>query len=180
VTPTSTPSNTPTVTNTNSFTFTPTVTFTFTPTFTFTNTLTPTYSFTPTNSFTPSFTPTITWTPTVTLTPTITSTPTPTGSVTNTPTPNAALVLSDNFFDPTKKTLGIDLRVDQPGQCKVMVFNIIGQQVVKLLDQYENAGNFSLSWDGKNRSGEIVGNAVYFVVTVQPSGRLVRQVIVLK
>ena len=72
------------------------------------------------------------------------------------------------------------MRVDTPGQVKVMIFNIAGEEVVKLLDQYENAGNYRVSWDGKNKFGEMSGNAVYFVVIVQPSGHQVKQVIVLK
>lgn len=74
----------------------------------------------------------------------------------------------------------MDIRVDTAGQVKVMVFNVIGEEVVKLLDQYENAGNYRIFWDGKNRFGELVGNAVYFVVTVQPNGHVTKQVIVLK
>ena len=74
----------------------------------------------------------------------------------------------------------MDIRVDTVGQVKVMVFNIAGEEVVKLMDLYQNVGNYRVSWDGKNRSGEMCGNAVYFVVIVQPSGHMIKQVIVLK
>ena len=72
------------------------------------------------------------------------------------------------------------MRVDTAGQVKVMIFNIAGEEVVKLLDQYENVGNYRVFWDGHNTKGAEVGNAVYFVVIVQPSGHRVKQVIVLK
>ena len=88
--------------------------------------------------------------------------------------------LDDNFFNPRLKKLFMDIRVDQAGQCKVMVFNIAGEEVVKLLDQYENVGNHRIFWDGHNARGAEVGNALYFVVVVQPSGHRVKQVIVLK
>lgn len=74
----------------------------------------------------------------------------------------------------------MDVRVDVAGEVKVMVFNIAGEEVVKLLDKFENAGNYRVSWDGKNKFGETVGNAVYFIVIVQSSGHMTRQVIVLK
>ena len=74
----------------------------------------------------------------------------------------------------------MDIRVDTAGQVKVMVFNIAGEEVVKLLDQYENAGNYRVTWDGKNRFGEMSGNAVYFVGIQQPSGNMIKKVIVLK
>jgi hypothetical protein len=119
-------------------------------------------------------------TPTITFTPTITSTFTSTGSVTSTPTPNAALYLNQNFFNPAKQPLGMDVRVDTAGQVKIMIFNIAGEEVEKLVDQQLGAGNYRFSWDGKNSKGETVGNAVYFVVVQTPNGHLTRQVIILK
>lgn len=129
---------------------------------------------------TPTFSPTLTHTPTITFTPTITSTPTPTGSVTSTPTPDVALYLDSNFFNPTQQPLGMDLRVNVPGEVKVIVYNIVGEEVVKLLDQYESAGNYRVFWNGQNSGNTLVGNAVYFIVVEQPSGNMVRKVIVLK
>jgi flagellar hook assembly protein FlgD len=90
------------------------------------------------------------------------------------------LVLDQNFFNPTQQPLGMDVRVDIPGQVKVMVFNIVGQEVKKVFDQYENVGNYRAFWDGHNTNGAMVGNSVYFIVIQQPSGQLIRKAIVLK
>jgi hypothetical protein len=105
---------------------------------------------------------------------------TPTGSVTSTPTPNAALYLDNNFFNPNQQALGMDLRVDSAGQVKVIVYNIMGEEVAKLLDQNLAAGNYRVFWNGHNSGNTLVGNAVYFVVVQQASGKMVRKVIVLK
>lgn len=91
-----------------------------------------------------------------------------------------ALYLDDNFFNPDKRPLGMDLRVDVAGRVKVAVFNLMGEEVAKLLDQYENVGNYRVFWTGQNTSKDVVGNAVYFIVAEQPSGNMVRKVIVLK
>jgi hypothetical protein len=177
-TATVTSSFTATSSPTDTATRTPTATVTFSPTPTITSTFTasPTFTFTP--SLTQTFTPTLS--PTITLTPTITSTFTPTGSVTSTPTPDQALYLDNNYFDPTKGPLGMDVRVDQAGGCKVMIFNIAGEQVLKLVDQSLAAGNYRFLWDGTNSPGSIVGNGVYFFIVTQPSGNTVKKVIVLK
>jgi hypothetical protein len=90
------------------------------------------------------------------------------------------LVLDRNVFDPTVQPLGMDYKVLTAGQCRIMVYNIAAEQVVKILDQFQNVGNYRTFWDGKNRNGEITGNAVYFVVIQTPDGSLVRKVIVLK
>ncbi|HVZ80537.1 MAG TPA: FlgD immunoglobulin-like domain containing protein [bacterium] len=179
-TPSLTASASPTPTATRTATSTATVTLTYTATRTPTDSMTATPSPTATASPTPTATRTPTLTPTITNTPTITDTFTPTGSVTSTPTPDAALYLDANFFDPTKGSLGMDVRVDQAGNCKVLVFNIAGQQVLKLADQDLAAGNYRFYWDGTNEPGAVVGNGVYFVLVRQASGNTVKKVIVLK
>jgi hypothetical protein len=100
--------------------------------------------------------------------------------MTSTPTPNVALYLDQNFFNPTQQPLGMDLRVDVAGEVKVIVYNIVGEEVAKLMDQNMSPGNYRVSWNGQNSSNTVVGNAVYFVVVEQPSGNMVRKVIVLK
>jgi hypothetical protein len=102
------------------------------------------------------------------------------GSLTATPTPVVALYLDQNFFNPRQQPLGMDVRVDQPGEVKIMVFNIVGEEVAKVMDQYEGIGNYRAFWDGHNKSNALVGNAVYFIVIQQPSGQMIRKVIVLK
>jgi hypothetical protein len=173
-TETSTPTNTTTVTDTRTATNTPTNTPTPTHTFTPTNTATNSSTLTPTNS------PTTTFTPTITQTPTITPTHLPTHTPTPTPTPNAALYLDENFFNPSSQTLGMESRVDVAGEVKILVYNMAGEEVEKLADQQVSPGNYRFSWDGRNKAGALVGNAVYFVIIQQPSGNTIKKVIVLR
>ena len=74
----------------------------------------------------------------------------------------------------------MDVRVDVGGEVKIMIFNMSGQEVEKLVDQQMSPGNYRFYWDGRNTSGTIVGNALYFIITDQPSGRMKQKVIVLK
>lgn len=188
-TPSFTPTDTPTDTATLTASATPTDSFTATPTVTPTNTATITDTATPTSTFTNSFTATSTATTTPTRTPTSTSTftntptlsPTPTNLITSTPTPDVPLYLDSNLFNPANGgSLGMDLRVDKVGQVKVMVFNMAGDKVTTLSDQYRDPGNYRLSWNGHNQSGDLVGNGVYIVLIQTASGNSSRKVIVLK
>ena len=188
--PTNSPTLTPTITPTNSPTQTPTITPTLTPTNS--PTLTVSLTVTPTATNSPSVTLTLTavptntktntpsFTPTFTYSSTLTPTYTPTGSVTSTPTPDKALYLDQNVFNPGTQPMGMDIRVDQPGSVVVSVYNIVGELVVKLLDQPETAGNYRVFWDGKNSKGSLVGNGVYIILIHQPSGATTRKLIVLK
>ncbi|HVM33136.1 MAG TPA: FlgD immunoglobulin-like domain containing protein, partial [bacterium] len=199
-TPTDSPTSTPTLLVLPTLTFTVTIpailtdTPTLTPTDTITLsptvTLTPTWTATPTHSSTITLSPTITSTPSMTKTPTVTPvfthtmtpsvTPLPAGSFSPTHTPAAKLYLDQNTFTPGSGTLGMDLRVDQPGQVKVVVYNILGEKVRELLNQAEAAGNYRVYWDGRNSGGSLVGNGVYLVITIQPSGHQIRKVIAIR
>lgn len=91
------------------------------------------------------------------------------------------MYLSQNYFNPAAgDTLGIDVLIGQGGEVKILVFNMLAEEVEKLVDQSMNPGSYHFTWDGRNRNGDIVGNAVYLVVIEQPSGNLIRKVIVLK
>lgn len=119
-------------------------------------------------------------TPTITFTPTNSLTFTPTGSVTATPTPDVPLYLDENFFNPLRQPLGLDVRVDKAGWVKIVAYNLIGQEVGVIFDQDMPAGNFRAYWDGHNRFGEVLGNGLYFIVIFQPSGHMTQKVIILK
>jgi flagellar hook assembly protein FlgD len=100
--------------------------------------------------------------------------------VTSTPTPNAALYLDENFFNPDNQPLGMEARIDVAGEVKILIYNMAGEEVEKLADQQLSLGNYRFSWDGRNNAGALVGNAVYFVIIQQPSGNTIKKVIVLR
>jgi len=130
-------------------------------------------------TFTITQTPTITNTPPPTNTPTITNTAGPTNTPTVTPTPDVALTLDANFFTPPA-ILGMDVRVNKPGEVKIEVFNILGEKVKTVLDQNLPSGLSRAFWSGANDGGSIVGNALYFVIIKTPDGQMVRKVILIR
>ncbi len=69
----------------------------------------------------------------------------------------------------------MDLRVDLPGTVKMVVYNVLGEKVAQLLNQYEGAGNYRVSWDGTSTNRALVGNAVYLISITQPSGNSVQK-----
>jgi flagellar hook assembly protein FlgD len=84
------------------------------------------------------------------------------------------------MFNPSLGPMGMDVRVDRAGQVKVLVFNINGEKVAEVFNQFENPGNYRASWDGRNQKGAMVGNGVYLLIIVQPSGHQTRKVIILR
>jgi len=74
----------------------------------------------------------------------------------------------------------MDVRVDIGGEVKILIYSLSRQEVEKLVDQQMSPGNYRFSWDGRNSSGNFVGNGLYFIVIEEPSGRMKQKVFVLK
>lgn len=64
-----------------------------------------------------------------------------------------------NPFNPTT-TIRYDLSVKS--EVAISVFNILGQEVLRLVDKAQPAGRYAVQWDGRNRAGVGVSSGVYF------------------
>ncbi len=107
-------------------------------------------------------------------TPTISPTPTLTFTPTFSPTPicQSGLSASLNLFTPQAgQPLTLTSFLCFPGACSVMVYNSAGEHI-RTLGNYANqpAGSFQLTWDGKNKYGDLVASGTYILRLVEPTG----------
>jgi flagellar hook assembly protein FlgD len=49
-----------------------------------------------------------------------------------------------------------------PGNVNIAVYNILGQKVKTLADEYQEAGYKQVNWDGKDDGGREVASGIYF------------------
>jgi len=78
-----------------------------------------------------------------------------------------ALRLDQNFPNPFNPATVISYTVTpQAGaridRTRLEVFNILGQKVATLVDRDEAPGQYSVTWDGRDRQGEPAASGVYF------------------
>lgn len=64
-----------------------------------------------------------------------------------------------NPFNPST-TIKYDLKND--GKVSLVIYDIIGREVIKLVDWNEEAGYKSVTWDGRNKTGSQISSGVYF------------------
>jgi hypothetical protein len=70
--------------------------------------------------------------------------------------------LSQNYPNPFNPETMIKYDLPEPGYVNITVYNILGQKVKTLIDEYQEAGHKSVNWDGKDDGGKEVASGIYF------------------
>jgi hypothetical protein len=70
--------------------------------------------------------------------------------------------LLQNYPNPFNPETMIKYDLPDPGYVNITVFNILGQKVKTLIDEYQEAGHKSVNWDGKDDGGKEVASGIYF------------------
>ena len=83
------------------------------------------------------------------------------GSNNNTIIPSTA-VLSQNYPNPFNPTTTINYSLNEASQVSIEVFNVKGQKVKTLVNDYQQAGTQSVDWNGLDDSNRSVASGVYF------------------
>jgi hypothetical protein len=66
------------------------------------------------------------------------------------------------YPNPFNAATTIRYYAPESGSIKLTVHNILGQLVTTLVDQHQETGEYSISWDARTRSGQSVASGVYF------------------
>ena len=88
--------------------------------------------------------------------------------------------LEQNYPNPFNSNTIINFTVPEAGNVKLEVFNILGQKVNTLVDEYLTAGNHHVLWNGQNSSGDIVASGVYLYRIATPDKQEVKKLVLLK
>jgi flagellar hook assembly protein FlgD len=73
----------------------------------------------------------------------------------------------------------------EAGAVKLQIYNLLGNEVQTLVNEYRNAGRCDVIWNGRNRAGEFVAAGAYlYRLTVERNGEapvvMTRKLTVLK
>ncbi|MBC8385737.1 MAG: T9SS type A sorting domain-containing protein, partial [Candidatus Cloacimonetes bacterium] len=67
-----------------------------------------------------------------------------------------------NSPNPFYPETTISFSLSEPARIKVTVYNIKGQEVIRLFNGFCSEDNFSVSWNGKDSSGSDVTSGIYY------------------
>jgi len=70
--------------------------------------------------------------------------------------------LHQNYPNPFNPSTIIQYDLPAPSKVRLDVFNVLGQQVKTLVDDYQEAGYQSVTWNGDDDNGSSVATGIYF------------------
>src|SRR5690606_23944442 len=72
-----------------------------------------------------------------------------------------AYSLSQNYPNPFNPTTQIRFALPQSGMVELKVYDVLGREVVTLINGEHNAGTYTVEWNGKNNYGAQVASGMY-------------------
>ena len=88
--------------------------------------------------------------------------------------------LQQNYPNPFNPVTQIEYGLPVASHVHLAIYDLLGREVVTLVDGIQKAGYRSVSWHGMNRSGNGVGAGMYFYVIQAGDFRQVKKMILLK
>ncbi len=85
-----------------------------------------------------------------------------TGDDASTILPNST-TLMNNYPNPFNAVTMIPYTLMEPGLVTMKVYDLLGREVITLVNEYQEAGLFRQQWDGHDRFGRVVSSGVYLV-----------------
>jgi hypothetical protein len=70
--------------------------------------------------------------------------------------------LDQNYPNPFNPGTTISYTIDTHSQVSVTVYNVQGQAVRHLVNEPQNAGEYTMEWDGTDNHGSLVASGIYF------------------
>jgi hypothetical protein len=88
--------------------------------------------------------------------------------------------LQQNYPNPFNPVTTIRFDLPVSSQVKLIVYNILGQEVRTLANDVYSAGRHYVLWDGRNHLGHTVSSGIYLYRIVWPTGNVTRRMLLIK
>lgn len=92
----------------------------------------------------------------------------------------ASFELAQNFPNPFNPATTIRYTLAVPGEVQLRIYNAAGQEIQTLVTEYQDAGEWSVQWDGTNRYGEKVASGIYLYKLVAGAFAQTRKMVLLQ
>lgn len=73
-----------------------------------------------------------------------------------------SFMLSQNYPNPFNPMTHIRYSLPENGNIRLVVYDLLGREVVELVDDFRSVGNYETTWYGLDQHGRQVSTGVYF------------------
>ncbi len=88
--------------------------------------------------------------------------------------------LEQNFPNPFNPTTEIQYALEAPGRVNLSIYNVLGQKVIELVNQWQERDVYTAKWNGIDEDGASVASGMYFYRLKRGEQTLTRKMILLK
>jgi len=88
--------------------------------------------------------------------------------------------LSQNYPNPFNAQTVINYTLPTAGHVTLEIFNVLGQKVNTLFDEYQEAGYKSVIWNGNDNSGKNIATGIYFYRLSSSNEQITKRMLMLK
>lgn len=90
------------------------------------------------------------------------------------------LTLFPNYPNPFNPATTIRYYLPKAEHVKIAVYNLLGQEIITLVDDRQLPGLYTLQWDGRDKQQNAVGSGVYFYKIATSDQSLVRKMVLMR
>ena len=88
--------------------------------------------------------------------------------------------LYQNYPNPFNPVTNISFDLPEQGYVSLVVFDIMGREIVRIIDGRLNGGHHKFSWSGKHNSGRVASAGIYFYRLTAKDFQQTRKMLIIK
>ena len=85
-----------------------------------------------------------------------------------------------NYPNPFNPETHISFRLPKPTQVKLEIFNVAGERIRLLVNEFKNAGTYNVVWNSRMDNGSKAPSGVYFYRLQADEFNMSRKLVLLK
>jgi len=96
--------------------------------------------------------------------------------------PSSQLVfkLYPNYPNPFKRTTKIRYDIPYTSIVKLLIYDICGRQIKQFVNEKQDIGQYSITWNGKDENGKECSAGIYFVAMKTDSYKSIKKILLTK
>jgi len=88
--------------------------------------------------------------------------------------------IHQNYPNPFNPTTTIRYDLPEATNVQVVIYDLLGRQVIKLVNELQDAGYRSIKWNGQNSSGHTISTGIYFYQIKAGKNSSIKKMVLLK